>query len=620
MKLLKHGFGYLVLFSNLLFPQKKISLQDSISDTLKTNTLDEVVVIDSRFPLNRSKSGKSIIYINSRTIQKFQGQNLSTLLKQYTGIEILGSQTYAGQNKTVSIRGGRNRQVLILIDGVRVSDPSRIDNDFDLNFLDLSQINSIEILKGASSSLYGSSASTGVINIITKKPELGYQLSLQSSTGSQNSQDTRRGINLFKNSLSIGKGWEDFSTKAYFAHHSATGMSAVVGDETDPFNHLNYGMSFEYKNKSKFNLSTGYDHSNIKSDYDNSFPLEDSDYKLLSEMDRIYFNSNYNYKNGGVSLLLGYQNIIRDFQSSFPFQTYSQNFQLELFNKYVIGDRFYTVFGTLIQKNIADYEGGQKIDQIDFFGNIITKITDQFRVNIGGRWNTHSSYGSNFTYSINPSLQLFEEKNNSIKLIASLSTAFIAPSLYQLFDPYSGNLDLKPEENISFETGFVLKLKDWELVSTYFNRLESPSLIYDLSTYRYENANDKARYYGVEASVSGSLALRWNFNHQMTFTQTQDGDLRYLPNFSSLTHLSYKISKNWNADLSGQLIGRRFGLDNQTILDEYQLINISLIYQFKSTPLKLFLHGTNLFNSKYVEIEGYATQGRNFVAGLNYQL
>ena len=101
-----------------------------------------------------------MIKINSETLQNFQGLGLSAVLKQYAGIEILGSQTYAGQNKTVSIRGGRNRQVLILIDGVRVSDPSRIDNDFNLNFLDLSQIESIEILKGASSTLYGSSAAT----------------------------------------------------------------------------------------------------------------------------------------------------------------------------------------------------------------------------------------------------------------------------------------------------------------------------------------------------------------------------------------------------------------------------------------------------------------------------
>ena len=602
----------------LLFAQQVSRVQDSLQSSIDTTQLEEVVVIDSRFPVKRSQSGKPVIKINSETLQNFQGLGLSAVLKQYAGIEILGSQTYAGQNKTLSIRGGRNRQVLILIDGVRVFDPSRIDNDFNLNFLDLSQIESIEILKGASSTLYGSSAATGVINIKTKTIAPGFQASLQSSTGSQNSQETKRDLNLFKNSLRLSQGGEKFRANAYVSHHSATGMSAVVGPEKDPFNHLNLGTSLEYKGKTNFEVKAGYDHSTIDSDYDNSFPLEDAAYKLSTQMDRIYFNPNYNYKDGGLSLRLGFQKINRDFQSDFPFQTASENSQAELFNKYVFNEQIYTVVGTLIQKNYADYEQGQQTTQSDFFGNIVTKFSDQFRVNFGGRWNTHSNYGSHFTYSLNPSVHIFDKDTGSLKFQAAYSTAFIAPSLYQLFDPYSGNIDLKPEENSSFETGLVYKLNKWELSGTYFNRIESPSLIYDLATYRYENANDEARYYGVEAILSGSIGSKLMLDHQMTFTETRDGDLRYLPNFSAQTRLAYSFSKVWSINFGGQFVGKRFGLDNTTVLEAYQLINTSFFYQFEKTPLKLFLHATNLFNEAYVEIEGYATRGRNVVVGLNY--
>ena len=157
--------------------------QDKDSLTVNTTVLEEVVISDSRFPLKRSQSGKPIIKIKAEEISKFQGLGIGELIRQYAGVEIIGSQSYAGQNKTISLRGGRNRQVLILIDGVRVSDPSRIDNDFNLNFLSLDQIESIEIMKGASSTLYGSSAATGVIQIQTKKPEAGFKASLQSSFG-----------------------------------------------------------------------------------------------------------------------------------------------------------------------------------------------------------------------------------------------------------------------------------------------------------------------------------------------------------------------------------------------------------------------------------------------------
>lgn len=618
MKLLTKVLWSLPFSLHLLYAQQNSSAQDSLQGTIITKQLDEVVVIDSRFPVKSSQSGKPVIKINPELLQNSQGLGISEVLKQFAGIEVLGSQTYAGQNKTVSIRGGRNRQVLIMIDGVRVSDPSRIDNDFNINFLDLSQIESIEILKGASSTLYGNSAATGVINIKTKTIDSGFHASLQSSVGSQNSQDTKRDLNLFKNSLHLSHGGEKIRAKAYVAQHNASGMSAVVGTEMDPFTHLNLGTSLEYKIKTKFDVKAGYDHSNIESDYDNTFPLEDADFKLYTQMDRLYLNPNYNYKDGGLSLRLGFQKINREFQSDFPFQTVSENIQAELFNKYVFNDRMYTVIGTLIQKNSADYQGGKQTNQNDFFGNVVMKFTDQVRVNFGTRWNIHSNYGSHFTYSINPSMQTFETDKSSLKFQAAYSTAFIAPSLYQLFDPYSGNIDLKPEENSSFEIGLVYKLNEWNLSSTYFNRIESPTLIYDLATYRYENANDKARYFGAEVTLSGSVGANFSLDHQMTFTETRDGDLRYLPNFSSQTRLSYLFSKTWNVSLSTQIIGSRFGLDNTTVLDAYQLINFSVVHQLDTIPLQLFVHGTNLFNEDYIEIEGYATRGRNLVAGFRY--
>ena len=107
------------------------------SDSLNIQNLDEVVLIDSRFPLKRSQSGRIVEKIDTETLRKFQGMDLAEVLRSRAGIDILGSRSQLGQNLTTSIRGGRNDQVLILIDGVRVNDASRIGTDFDLNFLPL---------------------------------------------------------------------------------------------------------------------------------------------------------------------------------------------------------------------------------------------------------------------------------------------------------------------------------------------------------------------------------------------------------------------------------------------------------------------------------------------------
>ena len=183
---------------------------------------------------------------------------------------------------------------------MRVSDPSRIDNDFDLNFLSLDQIESIEILKGAASSLYGSSAATGVVSIQTKKAAPGFNLNLQSSLGSDSDQDSKRGFNLFKNAIQLSQGGENVKAKAYFSNHYTNGMSAVVGPEVDPFSHTNFGASFNFKSQSKFNFNAGFDRSHIDSDYDNNFPIEDADFQLITTMDRFHFNPNFDYNNGGA--------------------------------------------------------------------------------------------------------------------------------------------------------------------------------------------------------------------------------------------------------------------------------------------------------------------------------
>ena len=161
-------------------------------DSLDTKTfyLDEITLIESQIPIKRKESGRSIIKIDSTDLKKFRGRNISELLSTKAGIITLGNASITGQNLRYAIRGSNNNQVLILIDGVRISDPSRIDNDFDINFLNINQIESIEILKGASSSLYGSSASAGVINITTKKSSKSESLIIDLFTGTEN--DTKR--------------------------------------------------------------------------------------------------------------------------------------------------------------------------------------------------------------------------------------------------------------------------------------------------------------------------------------------------------------------------------------------------------------------------------------------
>ena len=133
--------------------------------------LDEVTVTDSRFERSVSKTGRSVTLLTSKDIEPFLVGTLSDLLTNQVGIHINGAHSHPGSELSYFIRGGNNRQVLVLIDGVPVSDPTQIENDFDLRTIDLSSIESVEIIRGAASSLYGSAAATAVIKITTNKPK-----------------------------------------------------------------------------------------------------------------------------------------------------------------------------------------------------------------------------------------------------------------------------------------------------------------------------------------------------------------------------------------------------------------------------------------------------------------
>jgi vitamin B12 transporter len=135
----------------------------------KNKNLDEVIVTANRFEQKQSLMGKVITVLDDSLLRANAGKSLGDLLNQQVGITVVGSQQPLGSTPLVYIRGARTGYTLILIDGIPVYDPSLIENNFDINFLPIDQLARVEILKGGQSTMHGSDAMAGVINIITKK-------------------------------------------------------------------------------------------------------------------------------------------------------------------------------------------------------------------------------------------------------------------------------------------------------------------------------------------------------------------------------------------------------------------------------------------------------------------
>ena len=619
------------------------------TDSLKVETLEEVVITDSRFNLNKENSGKVITKITSKDLEKQRGQSIAEIIGRTAGVEINGVRSNAGQNLNYFIRGGRNRQVLILINGVQITDPSSISNDYDLRLLNAAQVESIEILKGASSTLYGTGAATAVINIklkdASKKP---FNLNLNSMLGTnQTANENDYAVEDFRNSVSVDGSLNKLNYLASFGQQFTDGLSAVAnGTESDAFNSYSANLNMGYTFNSKFKINTYASLDRFKADFDDSFMLEDADNKSLSTQERLGISSELKYKKGSVTVNAAYTDLEREIVSDFPSIFNAESIVVDGFNRYNFNDTFYTVLGINYQSSqmesatIPFGETGfsQSINPetaqfniIDPYFNVVYVSDFGLNVNGGLRVNNHSEYGSHLVYSLNPSFR-FDLDIGYFKSLTSYSTAYITPSLYQLFEPSFGNPDLQPEENRTIEIGTELVITDLGSFSlVYFNRKET-NFINFIDTgnfvFQYQNVNKTFTASGLEFVTQFKVGKALDFNLNATYTSlNEDLGLR-IPELKVNTRLDYRLNPKTALGLSYQYNDERDDLvfNNQTFendiiaLESYGLLDFYISQKLLENKMTVFANVTNILNENYQELFGFATRGRGINLGFNLRL
>ena len=172
------------------------AMQTQAQDSTKIKQLDDVVVTATKYPVKLSQTGKVVTVVSHEQIEKSYGKSLSQILTEQTGLLINGANSSPAKDKSVFLRGASNKYTLILLDGIPVNDPAGFGGAFDLRLFPVDQIDHIEILKGSQSTLYGSDAIAGVINIISRKPgnkQIGFNGG--ATYGSFNSFNGNVGVN-----------------------------------------------------------------------------------------------------------------------------------------------------------------------------------------------------------------------------------------------------------------------------------------------------------------------------------------------------------------------------------------------------------------------------------------
>ena len=600
-----------------------------IAQNIPEEAIEEVVVTDSRFELKRENSGKTVIKISQQEIENNQGRTLSELINTKSGIEINGSRSNAGQNLGVYVRGGRNRQVLVLIDGIQTGDPSELNGEYDFRLLNLNQIESIEIIKGAASTLYGSGAATAVISITTKKAgaKKVNAVFLSSLGTNQSHSDQNYNIADFNSNVSIGGTLDKLTYRTAFNQQYTDGISAAITDEDEKDLYSKYGVDVNlgYRFSNAFSLTVFGNFTDISTNYDGGAFL-DADNAFKSKQSRGGISSEYKHTNGSIHINAAYSKYNREFISNYPSTLESKNYVLDVYNKYVFDKSFYTILGLNLIENEALFDEKETFSTVDPYANLVYVSDFGLNINAGGRLNNHSEYGSHFTYNINPSFTIKLDTDTYTKLFGSYSTSFIAPSLSQLFGVFGPNPDLNPEENKTIEGGVEFKLSNnFRVSALYFNREEENFFIYDF-TLGYMNSEDRVETQGVELEVNAKFLDHLALTANYTFVENKEDVAVKIPKHKANLQLGYDVSENTFASLSYQYTHDRLVNDFSTfpatpvILDRFSLVNLYCSHSVKNNKVKFFGGIDNILNEDYSDLLGFVSKGRNVRIGFKLTL
>ena len=337
-----------------------------------------------------------------------------------------------------------------------------------------------------------------------------------------------------------------------------------------------------------------------------------------------------------------YSELKREIISDFPSKYDSKVYAFDAHNKYIFNDKFHTIIGLngvfssfnsysipfgetefaqTVSEDIAEF------DIIDPYVNMVYISGNGFNINTGARLNIHSEYGTNLVYNINPSYN-FKLKNSNLKALASYSTAYITPSLYQLYDSTYGNTGLDPEESATVEAGLEFSSEALRFSAVYFNR-ETTNYI-DFVTVdpvnfisEYRNINEKFNASGVELELDYAFSDKLNIKTNYTFTEAEERFALRIPKHKLNASLNYNISSNSFASLTYQFNDDRTDsfFDSATFeskevtLESYNLLDFYISHRVNEN-IKIFGGVSNLTNEDYEEIYRFNTRGRNARFGL----
>ncbi|MEM0940515.1 MAG: TonB-dependent receptor [Bacteroidota bacterium] len=600
-------------------------------DSLKIVRLDDVVITGNKTETPIEKSGKTIFKLKKKEIEANRGKDVTDLLNEIPGVQIDGNFATPGTNIEYRVRGAQSEQTLILIDGIPFNDPSGISQTFDLRMLDLDQVASIEVLKGGLSSLYGTGATAGIINITLKKAAKEVvKTALNAEYGS---------FNTFTSNVNVSGGINKFNYMVSGSYRSSEGFSAALdtlGTENfdkDGIESLNFLGRLGYQLTDQFSIGLLAAYDDIESGFD-AGRFRDDDSELDQTLLKFAISPSYKWTRGSIKGNFSYhanERIFNEPEGDPGIRDLSEfngnTLQADVIVDQILTDEIKLIGGVNFQQPVWEPEDAdsESFTMVDPYLSIIHDY-ENFNFQLGGRLNNHSLYGTNFVWNVNPSY-ILDLGPSKLKILGAYATAFLSPSLNQLYAgdfgflaTNAGNPDLEPQESETAEGGFEwLSNEKFQLGVVYFYRKDENLIDFvfsdDFTTGSYVNLEGETEVDGVELNASYAFLPQLTLAGHYTYTRslTDEVILRRVPEHKFGFTLSAIPIENLLVKLTHLHVGEVPENDEIT-LDTYDLFDGFVSYTFNQLTISGSIN--NIFDTDYVDRFGWATAERNFNIGL----
>ena len=583
---------------------------------------DSVIITGKRYESSVIKEGKSVTVITEEEIKNSGKSDVSQVLETVPGISISREGTNGGL-AYIFMRGSEGCNVLIMIDGIRIGDPSSTDSRFDLSLIKTDSVERIEIVRGSMSSLYGSEASGGVINIITKKAK-GNSVALKFTGGMYNS---------FSQSVAVSEIGEKGTFLFSGAHYTSGGIStekdmAGAGnfddDSTEQYS-ASCKMTGEIWDKTLFMFTMNYTDKNMDLD---GFAGDDTDDKASN---RLFATAGefrhspfawWDYRAGVSFMSLGR---IYEFPPDSTATYDSSMLHGQFLNRFTVPVIGTLSFGAETINESADtsYAYSSSYTFLDKSATTLSvyihdaySLNDILFLNAGTRLDNHSEFGNHYTWDVSGA---FIVPFTGTKIRGSAGSAFRAPNLYQLYDTIYGNTDLKPETSLVFDAGLYQGI-------AFYDNAAAFEITYFHQTYRdmigftsvYDNIDGEIKIQGIEFTTSLKISNIVSLSYAYTYLDFIEnaGEQHFIkrPGHKHSAILDLTPVAGLGINLTYNYTGSRYG--TQTIkLDPYHKVDANVRYAFNEM-LTVTVRGENLTDADYMDTYGYNTYGRSFFGGV----